>query len=117
MLTVVTGPPAAGKTTLVHKHARHGDVVIDLDAIACALTVGAQHEHDHPKHLLPIAQAARFAAIKAAMPLHHRGHRVWVIDTSPSAPMLRWYQREQARMVHVDPGPEVRRTRLDARQT
>lgn len=31
MITLVTGAPASGKTTYVHRHAKPGDVIIDMD--------------------------------------------------------------------------------------
>jgi predicted kinase len=31
MLTVVTGPPCAGKTTYVRNNAKPGDIIIDFD--------------------------------------------------------------------------------------
>lgn len=37
-LYLVTGPPAAGKSTWVRKHATHGDITIDYDALATVLT-------------------------------------------------------------------------------
>jgi dephospho-CoA kinase len=37
-LYVITGPPAAGKTTYVATHARPGAVVLDCDRLAVALT-------------------------------------------------------------------------------
>lgn len=36
-LVVVTGPPCSGKTTYAREHARRGDMVYDLDALADAL--------------------------------------------------------------------------------
>lgn len=46
-LTVVIGPPAAGKTTYVLAHARPGDIVVDLDRLANALTCGGTDSHRH----------------------------------------------------------------------
>ena len=41
---IVCGPPGAGKTTFVSERKRDDDVVIDLDAIIAALTLGEWYE-------------------------------------------------------------------------
>lgn len=113
-LTVITGPPAAGKTTYVREHAQPGDIVIDLDVIACALTIGATDEHDYPAHLIAPAKAARYAALKTAMPLS-RVRDLWVIDSSPSPASLRWYREERARIVELRAENAVLAARMAAR--
>jgi 5-methylcytosine-specific restriction endonuclease McrA len=40
-LTIVCGPPAAGKTSYVREHAQWNDLVIDLDAIIAMLSGGS----------------------------------------------------------------------------
>ncbi|WP_165683056.1 AAA family ATPase, partial [Mycobacteroides abscessus] len=45
-LYLVTGPPAAGKSTWVRQHAKHGDITIDYDAIASVLTPAGGDPHD-----------------------------------------------------------------------
>lgn len=42
-LTIVTGPPASGKSTYVSEHAKPGDVVIDLDGIMTRLSPTYRH--------------------------------------------------------------------------
>lgn len=37
---IITGPPAAGKTTWVRDHAKPGDITIDFDTIAATLSPG-----------------------------------------------------------------------------
>ena len=43
-VVIVCGPPGAGKTTFVSERKRDDDVVIDLDAIIAALTLGEWYE-------------------------------------------------------------------------
>ena len=43
-VVIVCGPPGAGKTTFVRKRKRADDVVIDLDAIVAALSLGDWYE-------------------------------------------------------------------------
>lgn len=43
-VTMVCGPPGAGKTTYVRRHRGVNDIVVDLDAIAAALTLNSVYE-------------------------------------------------------------------------
>lgn len=61
-VTLVCGPPGAGKSAWVAARRRVSDVVVDLDAIAAALSGTAPH-HDHPG-VLPVAIAAFNAAVR-----------------------------------------------------
>lgn len=109
-LTIVVGPPAAGKSTYVRAHAKPGDIVIDLDAIAAALTTGPPtHDHHHP--VLRAAQRARLAAIDEALRLADRVDS-WIIHTQPSPKALARYAEHGARIVVVDPGRAVVEQRI-----
>lgn len=102
-LTVVLGPPAAGKSTWVRHRAQPGDIVIDYDALAVALTGPGAHPHDHPRALRDVAAQARKAAITTA--LKHAGAiNVFIIHTHPSTAALALYRRHGAELVTVDPG-------------
>src|SRR5215217_2640653 len=96
MITVITGPPTAGKTTYIQRHAQLGDVVVDMDALAVAL--GSTHTHNHPPHIRAVAIAARKAAVETVVKL---GARAWVIDTAPSEAKRRWYYSVGARIVDL----------------
>jgi hypothetical protein len=109
-LYVVTGPPAAGKTTWVRERARHGDVVVDLDAIASALTPGGDG-HRHPHAVLRCAQRARRAAIDEAL-RHTADVDVYVVHTQPSAKALARYSEHGAHVVTIDPGRAVVEARV-----
>ncbi len=104
-LTIVTGPPAGGKTTWVRQRARPGDVVIDLDAIAHALTVGTD-THQHARAVLRCAQRARSVAIDEAL-RHVDRTDVYVIHMQPEPRHLDRYAQHGARVVTVDPGRVV----------
>lgn len=106
MLYVVTGPPAAGKSTWVTQHARRGDITIDYDAIASVLTPLEPGERQLSAPVAAVTRAARRAAIDMA--LEYRDEiDVYIIHATPSAGMLRFYQRMNAKIVTVDPGEDV----------
>lgn len=55
---VVNGSPASGKTTFVHNHKKHGDIVFDFDRI-CAALGGTDELYEDHKPYLDIALAVR----------------------------------------------------------
>lgn len=56
-VTLVCGPPAAGKSTWAEARAGTGDRVIDLDVICRSL--GSRSSHDHPRHIKRMAERVR----------------------------------------------------------
>lgn len=105
-LIVITGPPAAGKSTWVRQHAKPGDITIDYDRLALALTVDGSDSHDHPRYLRHVASRARSAAIREA--LRYAGEvDVYVIHSLPAVDVLARYAEHHARVVTVDPGRDV----------
>ncbi|WP_236241151.1 hypothetical protein [Streptomyces sp. CC228A] len=105
-LYVVTGPPAAGKSSWIAARARPTDIVIDLDRIALALAGPGAPSWQHDETLLKVAHRARFAAIDEAV--KHRGAvDVYLIHTMPSAKAIARYRRLDARIVTVDPGRDI----------
>jgi len=80
--TIVCGPPGGGKTYYVREHANRGDVVVDLDVIGAALTVGAK-PHAVPEHLLRFALAARDGVLRE-LRAPKGCPRAWVIGCLPS---------------------------------
>jgi hypothetical protein len=105
-LYVIQGPPAAGKTTWVAAHAGQGDIVVDMDRIAQALTAPGADYHRYGRTLRTVAQQARRAAISEALK-HSRTHDVYVIHTHPGPDALRTYRQHDAELVTVDPGRDV----------
>lgn len=113
MLIVVTGPPAAGKSSWIDAHAKATDIVIDLDRITSALTgPGAPQWSQHPLHL-KVAHRARYAAIDEAC-RHLDKLDVYLIHTMPDAKARARYRRLGARIVVVDPGETIVRQRIEA---
>lgn len=109
-LFVIVGPPAGGKTTWVAQRARPGDVVVDLDAIASALTPGGDG-HTHPPHVVRCAQRARSVVVDEA--LKHAGRvDVYVIHTMPSDKAMARYAEHGAHVVTCDPGRDVVEARV-----
>ncbi|MCZ0207911.1 hypothetical protein OZK63_21090 [Streptomyces sp. UMAF16] len=106
MLYVVTGPPAAGKSSWIEARARPTDIVIDLDRITLALTgPGAAQWAQYPV-AMKVAHRARYAAIDEAFK-HLDKVDVYLIHTMPSAKWLARYRRHGAEVVAVDPGKDI----------
>jgi predicted kinase len=103
---VVTGPPAAGKTTWVREHAKPGDITIDYDALIGALTPRGTEPYDAPMHIVDVAQTARNAAIHVA--LNKLWHcNIYIIDSKPNDQARQRYERLDAQFVNIDPGYEA----------
>ena len=113
MLYVITGPPAAGKSSWIQAHAGPQDIVIDLDRLAVSLTgPGAPQWNQHPT-VLKVAHRARYAAIDEACQ-HLDTTDVYLIHTQPSPKHTAKYKRLNARIVVVDPGRDVVMQRIAA---
>lgn len=113
MLYVVTGPPAAGKSSWIESHAGPNDIVIDLDRITVALTgPGAPHWNHHPLHQR-VAQRARYAAIDEATQ-HLDSLDVYLIHTMPNPKARARYKRLDARIIVVDPGEQIVMSRIES---
>lgn len=106
MLYVVIGPPAAGKSTWVNDRAKPGDIVVDYDRIANALTAVGAAPHGHKRPLATVAFQAREAAITQAL-RHVKVHDVFIIHTLPRRAAMDVYRQHDAEIVTVDPGREV----------
>jgi dephospho-CoA kinase len=106
MIVVVTGPPAAGKSSYIASRAKATDIVIDLDRIAIALAGPGAPQWKHDETLLKVAHRARFAAIDEAF-RHADKTTVWLIHTMPSPKWLARYRRHGAEVVAVDPGKDI----------
>lgn len=84
MIHIVTGHVCSGKTTYVRNNAVRGDVVIDIDRIALALSTEDTRHHEYEQHVADIAKAARWAAIDKAIRLHRDAtFNVWIIHAYP----------------------------------
>lgn len=110
-LIVVTGPPAGGKSTWVREHARPGDIIVDYDLLAGALTAPSADAHDHTRTVRDVAFRARSAAIREALK-HLDQVDVYLIHSLPSADVAAKYAEHGARIVTVDPGRDVVMARI-----
>jgi len=117
VLTVITGPPCAGKSTYIAEHRTERDVIIDLDALAYALgypTPQIDWDIEHPAR--NAARAARRDLIDQAIAGTYCTD-VWIVDSRPHQVTRKIYQRAGAHIVQLDPGPDEchRRAYLDQR--
>jgi hypothetical protein len=113
LLYVVTGPPAAGKSSWIQSHATARDIVIDLDLITRALSGPGAPQWSQDPTILRVAHRARYAAMDEAFALRDKVD-VYLIHTMPSRKALAKYKRLDARIVTVDPGRDVIMQRIDA---
>lgn len=110
-LTVVTGPPAAGKSTWVRAHAKIGDIVIDYDQLANALTAPGADPHNHTRSVRNVAARARSAAITEAL-RYTSDVEVYIIHSIPSDEARQRYADHDARIVTIDPGQDIVNQRI-----
>lgn len=116
MITVVTGPPCAGKSFYVRDMALDGDIVVDMDLIAVALVVDDIEQHDYSDEVRSVARSARKAAVREALRVGQVSRRnVWIVHTRPTPEWLRIYRSVNARVKIVDPGRDVCLSRLAER--
>ena len=115
-ITLIIGPPAAGKTTYVNTHAQPGDLIIDYDNIADALggslQTGPQHLRAGIKrgdgithqagHLHEATMAARNAILKTLKQGKVQVPHAWIISSNPKAETMFPFHK----VVTVDPGKE-----------
>lgn len=106
-VTVVTGPPAAGKSTYIRQHRQPGDITIDYDDLANTLAGLKPANHDHQPHIKHVTKAARQAAIDAAIANHDNTHTVWIIHSTPSEKLLNKYRAAGAEIITIDPGKDI----------
>lgn len=106
MLYVITGPPAAGKSTWITARAKPTDIVIDLDLITQALTGPGAPGWNHDPIASRVALRARYAAIDEALK-HLDQVDVYLIHTMPSPKWLARYRRHGAEVIAVDPGRDI----------
>jgi len=106
-LTIVSGPPGAGKSSLVEQQAGVLDVVIDLDDLAERIAPGFLPARRWTSELLNQAVRARNALLGSLSQMPPRS-RAWFVVSAPSVAEREWWR---ARLVpvdwkHLDPGRE-----------
>ena len=99
-ITLVMGPPAAGKSTYVLEHARPGDLIIDYDAIAASLGAST---HKFGQALHPAVNAARNAILRQLRRGETGATRAWIISANPQAERRFPFHE----LVCVDPGEDA----------
>ena len=105
-LRVVIGPPAAGKSTWCRENMKPGDILVDFDQLANALTGLDPANHEHTAIVKKVTKAARDAAIREAQK-HAQDVDVLVIHSTPAQSTLDRYRREGAQIHVVDPGKDT----------
>ena len=83
---LVCGPPAAGKSTYVAKHAKPNDIILDLDAIAREWGYGRYR----PSHVIGALLQERNRRL-AALAKEPADRVAWVILTAPARSLRRWW--------------------------
>ncbi|WKE50348.1 hypothetical protein J8244_09460 [Corynebacterium tuberculostearicum] len=104
---IVTGPPAAGKSTYIREHRKSGDITIDYDELANTLAGLEPANHEHEAHIKSVTQKARQTAIDTAINKHDDTFNVWIIHSTPSASLITKYQESGAEIITIDPGKDV----------
>lgn len=88
-VTLVCGPPCAGKTTWIAAHAQPGDTVLDIDVLA--KLCGSDRGHNHDGKFYRAAQV-EFDALCDVVKASDRP--AWVIRSAPEAAKRRaWADR------------------------
>lgn len=100
-ITLIAGPPCAGKTTKALELARPGELVVDRDAIAREL--GSSRLHMHTPYITRLAEA-RMRAELARLQANPRV-TAYVVRCLPGGQQrAAWVRRFNARLVLLDPG-------------
>lgn len=117
-LTIVSGPPASGKTTYVRDRAGPGDIVIDLDSIMARLRPGYEHwaQDGLDKGLFNRAIRERNDMLGALSKATNG--KAWFIVSAPSHQERAWWHRKLGgSVVLLHPGVEECKRRARERGT
>ena len=87
---IITGPPGSGKTTWVHEQMQQGEIILDLDAIKCAL-LGNDEFHGQAADLVPMLTVVRDAVYRAVAEKKNPG-RCYIITTQTDQSVLKQWQ-------------------------
>lgn len=116
-LTIVSGPPASGKTTYLKDNAKPGDIVIDLDGIMTRLNARYTHWSGALDKGL-FNRAIRERNRMLGQLKNESGKRAWFIVSAPTNAERTWWQSKLGGdIVLLHPGAEVCKRRAIERGT
>lgn len=102
-VTIVCGPPGAGKSTYVDRHRQAGDLVVDVDALYRALTL--QDGREKPETIRPFVLAARDAIIARLERAPAKLRAAWIIAGSGNLEQRQQWRRRLRAGVVILPTP------------
>lgn len=105
-ITLVYGPPGAGKSTYVQQNKQPGDLVVDYDLLGAALGSPDRYTHQDIHQTINAARNAVIAKIRMG---ESGAQRVWIISTNPAAPTM--FPHHEA--IRIDPGHETAKDRAE----
>ena len=116
MIHVVKGHICAGKTTWVMQQAKPGDVVIDFDRMADAMSADGTPSHDYADAVRDVVCVARWSAIDEACRQHKAGRvkEVWIVHAYPSEADMRRYSMHGAAVKEIEAPHDVLTARAKA---
>lgn len=116
-LTIVCGPPCAGKTTYIQDRATPADIVIDLDQIAQAISPGYRHWQGMLEPgLLNKSIRVRNEMLGSLSRL--TSGKAWFIVAAPTQAERTWWKTQlDGDVVLLDPGPAECKRRAVQRGT
>lgn len=113
---IITGAPGSGKTTWVHENMKSGEMVLDLDAIKCAL-LGNDEFHGQATEIVTMLTVVRDAVYRALAENKNSG-RCYVITTETDLGTLRqWQVYLNAELKVMDTPKEICMERVKNDQT
>lgn len=116
-LTIVTGPPASGKTTYVNERAAPSDTIICFDTILTDLRPGYEHWAGALDSTL-FNKAVRLRNAKLNNLATAKSGRAWFIISAPTQAERDWWQSKLGgELVHLHPGTDECKRRAISRGT
>lgn len=104
-VTLIAGPPCAGKNTYLRQHADSDDLIIDYDALAVALQLDAA-SHERVDAHKPFIYEARDAILERLGGAGHQVGAVWVINSGARQRSRQQYRERYDAHVVVVYAPE-----------
>lgn len=112
--TIVCGPPASGKSTLVQERAAPDDLVLDLDVIASSLSGRGLHSWD--RQWLDPAMRERNELLGRLSRAACSWPAAWLIVSEPKAERRQWWRdtMRPTAIIVMETDPAVCRARIRA---